>query len=358
MAKAEDDILRDAIIGTEREIAASAFDREEDPPSDGDRSLESMGTGLEGQHEPEDEDEADKEPDADEPDDGTDDDAHPKDEPENPDAVEAKDKPSEPDKEPDKTEPQGRVPAGRLREEAERARAAIAERDTLKAERDAERAANVRAVAELNAKLEGVLAAMQKAQQPTAPPAEKPKDPELFEDPVAYANSIKWDVKSEIAAFKREMRDREVNASLEAARTRHGQVFEDAFGALKGLDFRNPDNAALLKRMEAAPNPGETVVSWHKRNQAIRTVGDDIAAYNARIAKETREALAADPEFRKELIASLRGDAETGDNGRPRTAVRLPGSLARAPGSNSRTPNDLEIYDGSESAIAASAWSD
>jgi len=353
MAK-DDDILRDAIIGTEKEIAASAFDQEDLTLDEtGDRGLEAMGDGLEGQNDPDEDGDGDNEPDS--PDDGDDDDPHPSEEPENPDAVEAQ---AKPEAETKTEEPKGRVPAGRLREEAEKARAAVAERDALKAQLDAEKATSQKAIADLNAKFEALLALQR--QQPSAPPAkpEEPvKAPDLFEDPNAFAEHLRGGMKSELDALRKELRDQQVNASIEEARSKHGQTFEDAFGALKGLDYRNPDNIALVKRMEAAPNPGEAIVSWHKRNQAIRTVGDDLDAYNARIADETRKSLMADPEFRKELLASLRGEALTGDQGRPRTAVKLPGSLARTPGSNTRAPNDLEIFDGSESAIAASAWS-
>jgi hypothetical protein len=346
MAK-EDDILRDAIIGTEKEIAASAFDKEDlDHDDTGDRSLESMGDGLEGQHEPDEEEDEDENPDE-----NSDEDAHPSEEPENPDAVEATgDKPeTKPEAQP---EPQGRVPAGRLREEAERARAAIAERDAIKAQLDAEKAERIA----LNAKVDALLA-LQKAPAPQpTPQPEKPKTPDLFEDPNAFAEHINKGVQEQFGAFMKAQRDREVNASIEAARTRHGPVFEDAWKALSSLP-KAPETAELVRRMEAMPNPGEAVVSWHKRNQAIREVGDDLAGYKAKLAEETRKSLMADPEFRKEILASLRGEATTGDQGRPRTAVRLPRSLSQAAGGNSRMPNDSEVFDGSEGAIAASAWS-
>jgi hypothetical protein len=356
MAEAEDDILRDAIIGTDKEIFAEGFGKEELTLDEtGDRGLETMGDGLEGQHEPEDEE---NEPD--EPDNGTDDDAHPKDEPENPDAVEAKakaeaeakDKPAEPDK----TEPQGRIPPGRLREEAERARAAIAERDTLKAQLDAEKAANAKAVSDLNAKFDALLALQQRQPAPKPEDTAKPKAPDLFEDPNAFAEHLNKSVAEKFDAFQKQMRDREVNASIESARARHGEAFSNAWKAIETLP-KSPETVQLIQRLEASPNPGEAIVLWHKRNQAIREVGDDLDGYKARLAEKTRTELMADPEFRKELLASLRSDAMTGDQGRPRTAVKLPNSLARTPGSNQRAPNDLEIFDGSESATFNSAWS-
>jgi hypothetical protein len=346
MAK-DDDILRDAIIGTEKEIFSEGFGKDEltqDPT--GDRSLEAMGDGLEGQVEPEEDD------DAEDPDDGSDDDAHPSEEPENPDAVEAKEKTEPKTGEVIPPEPQGRVPAGRLREEAERARAAIAERDTLKTQLDAEKAERLA----LNAKVDALLA-LQKApaQQQTTQP-EKPKVPDLFEDPNAFAEHINKGVQAQFESFQRAQRDREVNASITEARTRHGQVFSDAWKALESQP-KSPETVELVRRMEASPNPGEAIVSWHKRNVAAREVGDDLDAYKERLAEETRKALISDPEFRKEFMASLRGEAESGDRGQSRSVVRLPGSLARTPGNSQRQTTDLEIFDGSEGAIFGSAFS-
>jgi hypothetical protein len=343
MAK-DDDLLGNAIIATEKEIAAGAWDAEPDAlDPTGDRSLEEMGEGLEGQH---DDDEAE------DPDDGADDDAHPKEEPENPDAVETKDKPKE--GEVIAPEPQGRVPAGRLREEAEAKRKAEAERDALKAQLDAAKANEKTSFDALRAEFDRKLAEQIAALKP-APVVEKPKAPDLFEDPLAFAEHINKGVQERFDAFQRQQRDREINASIDSARTRHGETFANAWKALESLP-KSPETAQLVQRLEAQPNPGEAIVSWHKRNVAAREVGDDLEGYKARIAEETRKQLASDPEFRKELLASLRGDAEIGDNGRPRTAVRLPPALARAAGGNGRGLNDDSVLDGSDQAIAESAW--
>ena len=351
MAK-DDDILRDAIIETDKEIFAEGFGKDElTLDESGDRSLESMGDGLEGQVEPEDEDDDD----ADSPDDGEDAGPHPSEEPENPDEVEAKAE-TTPKGEPE--EPKGRVPAGRLREEAERARTAIAERDALKAQLDAAQAANAKALADLNAKLEGVLAATQRQPAPQlgqTPPA--PKVPDLFEDPNAFVQHLNKGLQDQLNAFVNQMRDRENDRSILAAREKHGQAFQDAWSALEALPKGTPETRALAQQISSAPNPGEAIMSWHKRNLAMSAVGDDLAAYNAKIAEETRKSLIADPEFRKALLASLRDEAAVGDQGRPRTAVRLPKSLSQTPGSNTRAPNDLEIFDGSDEATFASAWS-
>lgn len=350
MAK-EDDILRDAIIGTEKEIFGDAFGKDEVTLDEtGDRSLEAIGDGLEGQHEPDDEDETEDEQEASEQ--GT--------EGEGAEGEHtAKDGDAEPKPGDRQQDSQGRVPAGRLREQTEARRAAEAERDALKAQIEAEKTASQKAIADLNAKFEGVLAAIQRGQQPAPKPAEPPKPevpPDLFENPQAFAEYIVRQNDAKIAAMQQQVRAERINMSMEMARSRHGETFDAAFTALRSLDPSIPDNRALVQSLTNQPNPGEAVVTWHKRNQALREVGDDPAAYKAKIAEETRKALAADPEFRKQLLESLRAEAVTGDNGQPRTAVRLPPSLGRTPGNNTRAPNDLDIFDGSPEAIFNSAW--
>jgi hypothetical protein len=127
MARESDDPISAAIIATEKEIAGDAWGNEETDALDptGDQSLEDLGEGLEGQHEAEDEDageDADGESDAEgEGEDGEGDGKQPE-------PIAAK-----PAEQPARTEPEGRIPPGRHREVAERARAAEAERDALKA---------------------------------------------------------------------------------------------------------------------------------------------------------------------------------------------------------------------------------
>ena len=348
----EDDILRDAIIGTENEIFGDAFGKEEMTLDDtGDRSVEAMGDGLEGQHEPEDEgdeEEAGEELEASESKEGEEAEGENEEEAE----AEPEEKPEEPIH-----EARGRVPSGRLREEAEKTRAAQAERDALKAQLDAEKTASQKAIAELNAKFEGFLASQRQGQPPKPADVPKPETPpDLFEDPTAFVEHMNKGFEAKLAAVTNQIKEQRINTSMALSRARHGEGFDNAFNALKSLPV-TPDNQELVRRIIDLPDPGEAVVTWHKRNEALREVGDDPSAYKARIAEESRKALMADPEFRKQLIEELRGDAMTGDRGRPRTQVKLPASLNRAGGNNSRAPNDLEMFDGSERSTFDSAWS-
>ncbi|MBV8664616.1 MAG: hypothetical protein JO107_16125 [Hyphomicrobiales bacterium] len=351
----EGDILRDAIIATDKEIFGDAFGQEETVLDEsGDRSLEAMGSGLEGQHEPDDEEE-------DEPAEGAEQGEAAEAETETSETPEAKAKTEEaPATEQRQDEHQGRVPAGRLREQTERTRAAETERDQLKAQVEAERANSRKEIDALKAQFDGVLAALrqqQPTQQPKATEPPKPEaPPDLLENPTAFAEYVRKGGQTEAQALRQEMAAMRVETSLQVAHARHGDTFQAAFDAVKQLDPNNQENRDLVRRMYAAPNPGEALVQWHKRNEALKEVGDDPAKYRERIAEDTRKALMADPEFRKQIIDELRGEAMAGDHGRPRTVTRLPGSLNRAAGGNTRAPNDLAIFDGSDQAVFDSAF--
>lgn len=350
MADTEQDILRDAIIGTEKEIFGDAFGHEDGLTLDetGDRSREAIGDGLEGQHEG-DEGEGEGEAEGEEGEGGE------------PEKGEAKPEPR-PEAKPDHPkvdEPQGRVPAGRLREQTERTRAAETERDALKARLEAAEAEGQRKIDALRAEFMAALRQQPRpADQPKPADAPKPDaPPDLFENPNAFADYLRNGVKSELAAMQQQMREDRINASMESAKGRHGEAFDKAFAALKAVaQTGSPDGRALAQRLTSSPNPGEAVVSWHKRQETLREVGDDPTAYKAKIAEDTRKALMADPVFRKELLDGLRAEAMTGDDGRTRTTTRLPASLNRAAGGNTRAPNDLDVFDGSDRAIFDGAF--
>jgi hypothetical protein len=345
MANESSDPITAAMIETEKEIAGFAWNNEETESLDstGDRSLEDLGEGLEGQHE-EGEDAEGDEPEGDEPEEQT--------EPEKkPEPVAAK--PG--DTQTTRTEPEGRIPPGRLREANERARAAEVERDTLKAERD-------RLAAESKAQLDLVMREI--AALKTAPrgetKVEPPKAeviPDIFEDPKGFADHLQKGFQTELSRRDAQLANMRVETSMAIAHAAHKDTFEKAFESINKLNPQDPDARATVQRIYASPNPGEALVSWHKRSQTLAEVGDDPVAYRERLAKETRESLMKDPEFRKQLIADMRGEANNGDDGRPRTTTRLPKSLNGAQGSNVGTSRvDPDQFDGSPQAIADSAW--
>src|SRR6266403_2773018 len=130
MAIREVDAISDAIIETEKEIAGDAWGNEDTGALDetGDRSLEDIGEGLEGQQEPEDDDDTEGE-DAD-----GEAEAEGEGEGETAEAEAAKAAAAAAAKAAGEVQPEGRIPSGKYREVSERARAAEAERDALKAQ--------------------------------------------------------------------------------------------------------------------------------------------------------------------------------------------------------------------------------
>lgn len=348
MATASSDPITAAMIETEKEIAGFAWDNEETEALDasGDRSLEDLGEGLEGQHEQGEDDTETEQAEGEE--------SEAEGEAETVVETVVAAKPGE--TQPVRAEPEGRIPPGRLREANERARTAEAERDALKA--DIERRA-----AESKAQLDLVMreiAALKTAPREPAKAVEPPKAeviPDIFEDPKGFADHLQKGFQSELSRRDAQLANLRVENSMAIAHAFHKDTFDKAWIAVNELKKENPEHQAIVHRIYTSPNPGEALVSWHKRNQTLAEVGDDPAAYRERVAKETRESLLKDPEFRKQLLADMRGEANAGDDGRPRTTTRLPKSLNGAQGSNVGTSRvDPDQHDGSPQAIADAAW--
>jgi hypothetical protein len=355
----EVDPIGAAIISTEKEIAASAWDQEESVLDEtGDRTVEQMGEGLEGQHEPDDDDES---PEGDEPEEGEEsEDGEGEPEKDAKGKTEAESKEGADKAKPEakaEAEPQGRVPAGRLREQTERATAAEAERDRLKAELATIQSTSKQEIAAINAKFDQLAASLRQPPKPAEQDgtAKTETVPDFFEDPNGFLTHQTKPLADAVSQIRNDLAAQRVETSMMLAHGKHGDTFAKAFDAVQKLNPQNPDDQTTVRRIYASPNPGEALVSWHKRNETLRLVGDDPAAYAENLRKAEREALMKDPEFRKQLLADLRAEASTGEDGKPRTLTRLPKSLNGAAGGNSREANQF-TYDDSDQAVADAAW--
>lgn len=347
-----------AIIATEKEIAGAAWGEEDTDALDatGDRSMEDMGDGLEGQIEPDDDDDAggeDADGEAESEGDGETAEAAAAAA-----AAEKSGKDGQPEKKPDgRTEPGGRVPSGEYRKVADRARAAEAERDALKAAID-------KSNAESQAKLDLVMreiAALKTAprNEPPKPPvaAEVVAEPDIFEDPKGFRENLVKGFQTELNKVLGTIRQNSVATSFQIAHVKHGDAFPRAMEEANKLNVENPEHRKIVQDIYNSPDPGEALVTWNKRRETFARVGDDPTAFEERIRTETRESLLKDPEFRKQLLADLRAEANQGDDGRPRITTRLPKSLNGVTGSNLRVnAGDPHQFDGSEQAVADAAW--
>jgi hypothetical protein len=379
MATHEVDLIRDAIASTEKEIFGEAWGQEAPEHDDtGDRSIEQMGEGLEGQHEPpEDEEEADadsgdEEEAAEGEDDAADDDGEPDD----------AEEPSDSDEEAEETEaseppeakppeakpedrPQGRVPAGRLREQTERAERAEA---ALRAMQDAQRSE----IDGLKRQFDGLVTALQHGRQgaplggpqgapqgmPQGAPQPPDRPPDVFENPQGYTDYLIQRQDRANAETRQLMATVRFQTAMDIARGMHGDKFTKAWDAVNKLDARNPEDLSVAQRIFNAADPGGELLRWHARTETLRVVGDDPDKYRQTITNEVREAMRSDPEFRKQFLDDLRAEAAGEQPSKPaRHITRLPKSLNGATGQGTiREKADPDLYDNSEQSVFNSAW--
>lgn len=360
MAQDEEAMLKGAIAATQTEIFDAAWDKEESVLDEsGDKSREEMGEGLEGEHEPEEEAELEAEG----AENGAEGDGKAKPEGEQEPARDdkgkfAKDGKAEPEKvvEPDpKTGKDHRVPVRELTSEREKRQAAEAETARLKSELEANKKTSGDEVAKLNAKLDGILAAQRQQPLPKAEQPKKDEPPDMFADPEGYRAWQQRQVAAAVGETRRELTERFIDSSFGLARDADEATFDKAYAALRTLDPRNPLDVATVRNITNAPNPGSALMKWHRQQEALREVGTDPGKYREKVAADTREALMKDPEFRKQVIAELKAEAEGASDGRPRTITRLPKSLNGASGSGAAHDAPL---DGSQGGIFESVWSD
>jgi hypothetical protein len=342
----ENEIIGTAIKNTEAEMFRQATDAEEPSEGDeeGDQSLEEMGDGLEGQVEKTEEDEAG-------------DDAEDEVEGEKVEAEKPEGKGEEaPRDDKGRFAPEGeaekkgdvqvplKVARQQAREADERAKTAETERDAVKTE-----------MATLNAKLDGILAGLNRPVQQPPKPQEQPQKPDMFADPEGYEKWLRADIERGHQERQQATESRLVEASMADAHELHGEKFVKAYQAITSQSPQDPAARALVARIWSSPNPGRAMMNWWQQQETLREVGTDPGKYKERIAAETREALMKDPEFRKQLLAELKGQASGANGGQPKNVTRIPKSLSEASGGSSARERGGE-NDGSDRVIFESIF--
>lgn len=350
----ENDILATAIKNTEAEIFRQATDAADPSEGDeeGDQSLEEMGDGLEGQVEAEEDEAGDEEKDEGDGVEDADEKADDKDD--KSEEAEAKGEEAQRDDKGRFAEAEGkgdvRVPLKVARQQAreaeERAKTAETERDAVKSE-----------MATLNAKLDGILAGLNRP-APQAPKIQEPtQKPDMFADPDGYERWLRADIERGHLERQQATESRLVEASMADARELHGEKFDKAYQALTSQNPQDPAARALVARIWSAPNAGRAMMNWWQQQETLREVGIDPGKYKERIATETREALMKDPEFRKQIIAEIRGQASGANGGQPKNVTRIPKSLSEASGGSSARERG-GAPDGSDRGVFEYAFED
>jgi len=298
---------------------AAAWTDEEPDFDDTDRSLEEMGDGPEGQHEPD--EEADEVAAAGEP-------------PKKPEG-------EEPDEEPEGDEPEEPPPVEEPQElkglPANLRAALLAERKARQAAEAAARAADERYRADLAAR-DAQFRLLQSQQQPPEQPA-APLKPDPVLDPEGYERYM-------MAALEQRYTVRRIEETFAAQHEALGKDFETAYVELQKLNPNNPVDKATGHRIYTSPDPGKALMKWHREQTALREMGGDPAAYRQRL----RDELVNDPDMVKAVLARLREQGEEGRPGAPRNITRLPPSLARARGGSS-AKEVLSAADNTDEAV-------
>lgn len=207
-------------------------------------------------------------------------------------------------------EAKGGIPSGRLKEEADKRRAAEAERDDLK---------NRIAMLERAMLAQPAPQAQQKP-QPQQPERKRPDpllDPEGAE---AFDN--------ETRAHENAVRD--FNYSCKFARFTHKETFDEAFKAV--TQRINSGDQALAALVRNSADPGETIVNWYQQGKVFSEIGPDPVAYKTKLKEE----LLKDPEFIKAAIEAARTQAAGGNGNRPNTVTKLPPSLQTVSGGSAK----------------------
>jgi hypothetical protein len=192
------------------------------------------------------------------------------------------------------------VPAGRLREEAERARRAERERDEL---------------------LRQIAATRVAAPQP--PPTAPPK-PDLFENPSGF---VQHEVKPFFEQIQQAMRMQTEAISEQTASTTYGA---DRVAAAKqaladGMHRGDPNVRAVWEQAMSSAHPYDVITRWHRNQETMREVGGDVTAYKQRIREEALN----DPEFRRQVIEASKGGAQ--HVARPALSSSASSSVPRIP---------------------------
>jgi len=321
-----------AIADTEAEIMASAIG-EEEPENDGDRSPEEMEENIFADDE--------------EPEEGVEAAGEEGSEEASEEPGEQEEYAGDEEQQPAQqyTDERNRwVPPSRLREESERRRSAESQLETLEARFND-------LVQRLNTQ-----PPPQSQYQPPPAPQEAPM-PDRFADPDGFDrwNDARWEKRLDVAiqrvndGWQREMQNREItriNRSLDqAAKGSRGWEFGQAYQALTSLPV-NPQNAATVRAITEAHNPGEALMDWWDQNG-----GDN---FRQGILDQLADQYGFVPPSELQQQQQQQGRP----NGQPRHVTRLPQgmrpghrSLNDARGGRRHDTPDPEMLDDSDNSV-------
>lgn len=210
---------------------------------------------------------------------------------------------------------QGKVPQQALHASRQKEKEARSENEQLRRE-----------IAEMRGQLQML------SRQPQAPakPTEQAKTPDFYEDPDAY-------LESKLNPVQKTMQQQHEQFSKMLATQAHGKDTVDAaYNAFVQAAQANPQAyAGEYQSIMSSEHPYDALVGWHKRQETLKTVGNDP---NAWLEAEMEKRL-NDPAYQAKVLERIRGATTADPN---RSVTTLPPSLSRLPsGGNTAADNDM-----------------
>ncbi len=214
----------------------------------------------------------------------------------------------------------GNIPPAALAASRQKAREKEQEADQLRTQ-----------LAELRGQVDVLTRQTRQAQQP-APKVEEKPAPEIWEDPNGF-------VQAALSPVQQAMQQQAERISMRFAVKEYGkETVEAAYSALgQAIDAGDPNARAEYQRIRASDDPYEGIVQWHRRQETLRTVGDDP---NAWLEAEIEKRL-ADPVHQGKFLERIQATAQQ-NSSRSVPPVKLPPSLTRLPsGGNAAGEADM-----------------
>lgn len=212
------------------------------------------------------------------------------------------------------------VPSWRLREINE-----------AKAATEQQNAQLQRQQAELQAQLQQLQQAQQQPQQV----------PDMYEDPTGYQNYQNNQFQSRDDQITQLQQALQQQSMQNTSYARHGyDKVSTAWNAALEAEKSNP---AIAARIANSQNPWDEAVKWHEETQIHQQIGEGgIDGFRQR----TRDELMKDPEFRKQVLASLQEEAGGGTVATPSTDVPSLSNATRVSTPDNGDPlvSDAELF--------------
>lgn len=217
----------------------------------------------------------------------------------------------------DEPEPeQGKVPQQALHAARQKAKEASTEAEQLRQQ---------------IAQMQGQIQMLNQRQAAPQKIEDAPKPVDFWESPDGY-------LESKLTPFQQQIQQQREQFSKMLAMQSHGaETVDSAYNAFVEAARANPQAyAAEYQSIMASEHPYDALVSWHKRQETLRMVGNDP---NAWLEAEMEKRL-QDPAYQAKVLERIKGTAAV--NSRSNPVTRIPPSLSRLPaGGNTAADDDV-----------------